>query len=1466
MDMKVCRSMQKVLGLPAVVLLLFGPIAWADVGLPIGIRMPPDTSQAVAGQEFSGRFLVHVFRAGTLDQFQFSGEGWRVVAFTPPKAPARVQPGMIEIPFRAIPTDASKRIGLSLTYNGQTVHRAYDVGRSVFERAGKRYGLHRLDDDDRQEVGPVAPTLDGKDTDQSPSDEAGGRSQSIHVTGRIVYTRPCRDLTGDGDCDDPEDMPERMIGVDGLDVRLLDNDTVGSEEMWSGYTDVNGYFDTGVFTWEGSDFDPDPDLVIYAETEVAHVVDVTDDSVGEYTYSFDTPEVTDFTGSAYNFGTLTPADSGMYPALHIFNSISRAHRYVTDVPVHDLPKVQVMWPDDSRVGGAWYERNWNPPEIHLSTSRQWQEGTHTHEYGHHYIHSLYASEFPEPDYCNDGTAYCDYASGVPGCYGSDAERCGHCEWCQETDHDAFGEGFPNWLADVVTRDYPARYTFDDGTAFTALFGRSEEEIGVCCQDGQPHNPFLTEGFVGALLRDIEDETQDDHDTDGIMDSLCTGPTPIFDVVDNDQPITISDFISGFRASFPEYVDDLYPTAFNVSPQYVAGFPADTRPPDPIAYVSSPTHPYLTGGTSPCITVEWLPANDDRGACFYAYDWAPTSAGTEPSSTPHFVLTDGCYLQDEERYGLGQWWFSIKAQDCPDEDGSPGSWGPTATFGPFEVTDCNGSGALDLCDIRCCDEGCTAGPDDCLITENWCPPGSCETSEDCNGNYAPDECDIADGTSRDCNRNAIPDECENMFHWDGTSGSWHAGINWLEGTAPSTNSAVCINVPEDQTVTYSTDSLQIASLACSENLDIAGESFPWANLTLSEASWVDGDLELSGDHTVLRVEDRLDIEGRLNWTGSIYHSYPAGLEGPGVTYANGGVQIVDIVRMDGHLVLDGNSTSITTTGELYSLGNSAVFEIRPGSTYEYQGSGHILSGFTNDMFDNDGTLIKSVDSGESVLSFPTDNSGLIHVQDGTLVLDRPCNSTGNFLGDPGTTIDFRNGVREFFPSSSIVADNVKFTRDTLVRGTYNVTTATTHEIDSLTFTDEANIISYGSSFYILSGTVNFDAIVGGTIQFDTLSLETGFGTASFNSGDPVQVSNLIIAPGTVQGPSTVTVTTLLTWGGSYAESRFIGPGVVNLNGDTTIEAGGSTKRLDNRVLNNAGTATFLHRLRLDGSAAFNNLPSGVMDIQVDGELIDGSLNNAGTMVKSAGTGTSEVRAAANNTGTVEVQAGVLRLHTRYGSYYVQTAGQTVLNGGDLAFTNYGEPFDFQGGLLTGEGTITGDVANAGGTTAPGLSAGVLDIVGNYTQAAGGTLEIEIGGVNQGSEYDLLTVSGAADLAGSLEVILPDSGFVPAPGDSFQILTAGSVSGQFNPVNVTNLSPYLIVNVIYTATDVTLNMVGVVPGDCDLDGDADLDDYALLEACLLGPGGGLGTGCGCFDMNADVDVDLADVAAFTDRFAE
>lgn len=146
-------------------------------------------------------------------------------------------------------------------------------------------------------------------------------------------------------------------------------------------------------------------------------------------------------------------------------------------------------------------------------------------------------------------------------------------WCGENESVACFEGWPNWLADVVTRDFSNRYAFSGNLfsrRYTALYTRSQESPNTC--DGFYNNPETTEGFVGALLRDIEDATQDDHDDDadpqvaaqdGVFDLLCLGVLEIFQVREAARPLTITDFISQFQSRYSQHIGNLRATAFNV---------------------------------------------------------------------------------------------------------------------------------------------------------------------------------------------------------------------------------------------------------------------------------------------------------------------------------------------------------------------------------------------------------------------------------------------------------------------------------------------------------------------------------------------------------------------------------------------------------------------------------------------------------------------------------------------------------------------------------------------------------------------------------------------------------------------------------------------------------------------------------------------------------------------------------------
>jgi len=140
----------------------------------------------------------------------------------------------------------------------------------------------------------------------------------------------------------------------------------------------------------------------------------------------------------------------------------------------------------------------------------------------------------------------------------------------------------------------------------------------------------------------------------------------------------------------------------------------------------------------------------------------------------------------------------------------------------------------------------------------------------------------------------------------------------------------------------------------------------------------------------------------------------------------------------------------------------------------------------------------------------------------------------------------------------------------------------------------------------------------------------------------------------------------------------------------------------------------------------------------------------------------------------------------------------LHGGDASFPS----FTLNGGALQGTGTVSvAGTLTSSGTVAPGLSAGTLNLAGNYTQTAAGTLDVELAGRNTG-EFDVLAVTGTASLNGTLRVTVHPQ-FLPGAGEQFQILTCASRSGVFS---VTNVPAGLVVS--YASNGVFLVVTGQI----------------------------------------------------------
>ncbi len=176
-----------------------------------------------------------------------------------------------------------------------------------------------------------------------------------------------------------------------------------------------------------------------------------------------------------------------------------------------------------------------------------------------------------------------------------------------------------------------------------------------------------------------------------------------------------------------------------------------------------------------------------------------------------------------------------------------------------------------------------------------------------------------------------------------------------------------------------------------------------------------------------------------------------------------------------------------------------------------------------------------------------------------------------------------------------------------------------------------------------------------------------------------------------------------------------------------------------------------------------------------------------------------------------------------------------------------------GTLAGNGTVQAQV-NSAGTTAPGTSAGPigqLSVQGAYTQTSSGTLRIDIGGTAPGTQHDVLAVTGAASVGGTLVVNLVNA-FTPTGGATFTILTASSVTGTFSSVQA--LPPLSASwEVLYEPGMVKVRAGGLCIGDANGDRRIDFLDLNIVLS-FLGQTVPVGTNG---DVNGDGMVNFSDL---------
>ena len=443
-----------------------------------------------------------------------------------------------------------------------------------------------------------------------------------------------------------------------------------------------------------------------------------------------------------------------------------------------------------------------------------------------------------------------------------------------------------------------------------------------------------------------------------------------------------------------------------------------------------------------------------------------------------------------------------------------------------------------------------------------------------------------------------------------------------------------------------------------------------------------------------------LNGALKWTGNISVATAATFDftgTTGVTWSSGSL-------IGGGVLTNESGISMNTGGSCYISGGTTLMNkgivTMPGAGYFYLYDTSVFNNTASGVFDLQSNAYVSYDG--TVHNFI--NAGLLKKTAG--------NGTSLFytnLTNSGT-ISVENGTLDMY-----------YLGKTFNGGVYNVSSGSTLLVSTTGMNISGTLT--GTLNGALNWTGNLSVATAATFDF------TGTTGVTWSSGS-------LLGGGTLMNKSGIS----LAGGGS----RFISGLNTKLINTGTIE------------LPDGGY------LYLYNNATIDNQASGVIDLQSNAYIsYNGSeafsINNAGLIQKTGGTGVSYIYPPVTNSGTINASSGTLLFADGY------TLNNTV------------------NGIIKGTATIDipTDVnfTNAG-TFAPGNSPGVLTVLGNYKSTASSALNVELNGLTQGTEYDLLAITGTNVIFnGSVDITM---GFDAAVGNQFTIATT---SGTIATANLT-----------------------------------------------------------------------------------
>jgi hypothetical protein len=589
---------------------------------------------------------------------------------------------------------------------------------------------------------------------------------------------------------------------------------------------------------------------------------------------------------------------------------------------------------------------------------------------------------------------------------------------------------------------------------------------------------------------------------------------------------------------------------------------------------------------------------------------------------------------------------------------------------------------------------------------------------------------------------------------GTAGNWTLDPTGASGSFNYAIGADTVNTPPYAYTEISSGNYSGGSITSAVGLKISGGS-----LTLNDGpSSITGNLNIAGGtlnnygFANLNVSSMTFSAGTLSGIG--FSS--VNVAGAFNNTAAAGVFLTN----EAFLNLNGTSTWSNASSLINSAGGLGV-----GGTLTFNGAGFVYGGY----FTNTGTVYMSAASATGgyygIESSNFYNSGTI-VDNGSDRVDLYADDVVNNYGTITTTAQgigadgFRKSLNVdtafyLFNYGTIQAlgDNTSVT----VEGDSSITNSSLLKADGMNALLD---IETGGSLYN-QGTISVSG-KGATGQFDTFDVENS-GTISIdNQASGVQAGPYFnnLSSGKLQ----------ITGGASFSKSafgQFENAGLISLDNGSFEDHGlGVTNDASGKIVL-ANGSTMVQDSTGDGYTAWSN--AGSIQIKTGSSL---TVNNQ----------------LAQNTGSVSIDstssATFASGYTQTGSTSSTTVKGRLNAGGDIVL---GTGVAGDGGLLTGNGTINGNVVNNSGTVAPG-DPQILSIVGDYTQGAHGVLDLSIAGTAGAGlphGFDQLDVTGNVFLDGTIDLSFLN-GYAPVYGTSFDLLNFTGTFGMGSSLTIIDLT--------------------------------------------------------------------------------